>query len=280
MRAHRVTVAVLSGLLTGWLSMPLQALCVVVAGESADPTNPVDRTMALMKVAGAVLASHAELTGEALEPKGKLLPASAYSQQLGPELSRWMPTKDAWGRALYVGEDDDLIYVISFGADGRDDVDYRREFGSDDGDLSSTADRASPNLDIILEDDEFIQCPESAEEIARDDVNTIGEALDRYLREHQRYPGPTRGFEAVDGVAPDLPYAVALPRLDPWGRPFWYWSNDSQYVVISAGPDGELDEPYVGEDGFEGISLEGGDDVYRVRTPPYDDNVVDVVDAP
>src|SRR5262245_21496034 len=109
MRAHRVTVAFLSILLLG-------------AAAARTELDPAQRTMILMRVAGSILSAHQEFT-ENLLPEGQIGPVSATLSRLDPEIARWMPTKDGWGNPLRVAEDG-WLYVISYGADGREDVPY------------------------------------------------------------------------------------------------------------------------------------------------------------
>ena len=44
-------------------------------------------------------------------------------------------------------------------------------------------------------------------------------------------------------IADALPQGSRIPMLDPWGRPYLYWSSGTQYLVLSTGGDGRLDEP-------------------------------------
>jgi hypothetical protein len=44
-------------------------------------------------------------------------------------------------------------------------------------------------------------------------------------------------------IADELPQGSRIPALDPWGYPYLYWSSGTQYVILSTGSDGRLDEP-------------------------------------
>jgi hypothetical protein len=47
----------------------------------------------------------------------------------------------------------------------------------------------------------------------------------------------------LPNIADALPPGSRIPMLDPWGRPYLYWSSGTQYLILSTGGDGRLDEP-------------------------------------
>jgi hypothetical protein len=53
-------------------------------------------------------------------------------------------------------------------------------------------------------------------------------------------------LQSVYFISPDLSpvYIRRLPVKDPWGNEILYWSDQSEYVVLSMGADGVLDRPY------------------------------------
>ncbi len=78
------------------------------------------------------------------------------------------------------------------------------------------------------------------QKIAAGDVRMIAEGVRSFAVAQNNYPGDLNQF--IDAgvleqqLVPD--YVPALPQLDPWGRPYWYWTNGEHFVVGSGGADG------------------------------------------
>ena len=82
---------------------------------------------------------------------------------------------------------------------------------------------------------------------ARADVNNLMQALKLYRLDHQNYPTPTQGLQAlVERPSTEplpqnwRPYLDRLPN-DPWGRPYQYLNPGvkSEIDVLSFGADGQ-----------------------------------------
>jgi type II secretory pathway pseudopilin PulG len=77
------------------------------------------------------------------------------------------------------------------------------------------------------------------------DIRTIAVAVEAYATDHNAYPA----VRTIDDLAPLLEptYAKALPRVDGWGKPYFYEAQCNPrcvgYYVASAGKDGSLDRP-------------------------------------
>jgi len=236
-----------------FLALCIAAATTTVPAAAPEPTlDPATRTMILMRAAGAVLMGYSETGRPLAEPEQKLILGSTVGARIGPELARWLPVKDGWGRPLRFRFLDDEIIVISFGADGLPDLPY-------DEPVDPTAKppvrllESSPDRDIILVNDEFAQKPEtprsSAEQALRE-IRSIGTAMESFAVDNDRYPGPTSGLKTIGIVAGDLEptYIKELPRVDPWGEPYWVWSNGKSYVIVSGGSDAALDRGYLAGD--------------------------------
>ena len=78
------------------------------------------------------------------------------------------------------------------------------------------------------------------------DLRTIGTVMEAFAVDHNAYPGPTTGARPVEELAKQLEpmYIKKLPRTDLWGKPYYVWSTGKQYLVVSGGADGALDQKY------------------------------------
>ncbi len=74
----------------------------------------------------------------------------------------------------------------------------------------------------------------SYQRIAATELRSLSAALTMYAAELGSYP---RGgsFDALDALVPS--FIPALPRHDPWGRPYHYDSDGSSFTLWSEGPD-------------------------------------------
>jgi general secretion pathway protein G len=81
---------------------------------------------------------------------------------------------------------------------------------------------------------------------AQADISELKTALDRYYLDNGFYPTTDQGLQALvtppsGGRVPhDYEAGGYIQRLpvDPWGTPYQYQSDGSNYVVKSFGPDG------------------------------------------
>lgn len=221
-----------------------------VLSAIAAETGPVDETLLHMRVAGAVVAHlHERGTPIGIEQSVMSTLDDLY-RALDPEVRRWLPTRDGWGRPIHLLLDTDPR-LISFGADGRPDVDYLN--GDEPLYDPSTFDPTSPDRDIVFSDGDFDERPDpptTLAETAMEEIRVIGTAMEAFAVDLDRYPGPTDGLTIVGMLAPDLegPYVRELPRRDPWGRPYYVVSTDKAYAIVSAGADGLLESSYEGPD--------------------------------
>jgi len=76
--------------------------------------------------------------------------------------------------------------------------------------------------------------------VAATDVRVLAGGIQEYASDHNKYPaGPKPGSLSVEAIESELvpSYLTRLPRLDPWGQPYWYWTNGEHFVLGSGGPD-------------------------------------------
>jgi hypothetical protein len=232
----------------------VSGLAVTISSASAQPAplDPASRTMLNMRLSAAVLATFEEQGGRFPEPFPRLVGLERLAPALGSELRREFAPRDGWGQPLRMLLADPEIYLlISFGADGRPDLDYAELFASGGrrGGNADAPDPSSPDRDIVFSRGEFVQRPEapaSPAKRAMADLRSIGTAIESFAVDNDVYPGPTSGLTPIGVFVDDLEpsYIRTLPRLDPWGHPYLVNSDGKAYVVVSAGADGALELAY------------------------------------
>ena len=103
------------------------------------------------------------------------------------------------------------------------------------------------------------------------ELRSAGTACESFAVDNNIYPGPVEPIDSFTRVESDLEplYIRNLPIIDPWGHPYWFWSNTRAYGLVSYGSDGLPDYPYAawGVADFESLhtgttSQVGGDVVF------------------
>lgn len=74
----------------------------------------------------------------------------------------------------------------------------------------------------------------------------LGFCIESYSVDHDAYPVPARVLVPVATLeAPLAPYSNgALPESDAWHSAYQFWSDGSNYVIISSGSDGRPEMAY------------------------------------
>jgi len=225
------------------------ALAAALATQPTTPLDPQALTLLNVRLAGSVLQTYSDTGAVFPEPYGKLASLDSLKPLLGSELRRELATRDGWGRPLRVlVTDAKHTIIISYGADGVPDMAYEKLTESD-GRPSEDLDPTSTDRDTIAIGGIIVQQPRKPVTLSRQasaDIRTIGTAIESFAVDNDRYPGPTGGMQPVDVLVNDLEpiYIKQLPREDPWHRPYYVWSDGTQYVVVSGGADGLLDRSY------------------------------------
>lgn len=78
------------------------------------------------------------------------------------------------------------------------------------------------------------------------DMRSIGTAVESFAIDEDLYPEQSRDLLPVSLIVHSLQplYIKELPLLDPWGEPFLYWCNGTEYIIVSTGEDGRFDRNY------------------------------------
>jgi len=97
------------------------------------------------------------------------------------------------------------------------------------------------------------------------DMRNAATAVEGFARDEHRYPRQDRLGPIRDDMARLLEgtYIRTLPLRDAWDRPFLYWSNETDYVLISLGSDGRRAAELQTYRRPEGGGFVGDDILYR-----------------
>jgi hypothetical protein len=95
-----------------------------------------------------------------------------------------------------------------------------------------------------------------------EDIREIAQACEGFSTDTRRFPR-TQGWVPIERIALYLEpvYAHDLARLDEWENPILYWSDGSNYRILSTGEDGEMDRDWSGALEAHEVA-EGGDIVF------------------
>jgi hypothetical protein len=108
---------------------------------------------------------------------------------------------------------------------------------------------------VRLVGERVINGPKTASELlmqAMAELRTIGAAVESYAIDNGSYPPQSKGLQTVDFVSSmaSLVYIRNVPVKDPWDNEFLYWSDQTEYIIVSTGADGILNRPYSIEPGW------------------------------
>lgn len=231
-------------------SMRMIILVVVGLGLSSAIASPIEfddelsvednMTILDMSIAGHVL----EIMGLRHDTESKLVRLDSLLTDVDRPVRRRIPTRDAWGEALFVWGEGYGMIIVSAGADGRLDHDY---------DLSThlPVKQVLRGDDIIIASRQTLKVPltnRGRQRRTMADLRSIGTAVEAFAVDHNYYPGPTNGIVLVETMREHLEptYIRELPRIDAWERPFLFWSDGRDYMIVSLGSDGVEDIDYDG----------------------------------
>ena len=161
-----------------------------------------------------------------------------------------IPFKDGWNEDYLCLLLNENVIVLSKGQNGEHEFlksvetleDIKREFEGvpDFGDDLALA---------VGEGGEIINQPKvklGVSKRAMADMRSIATAVESFAIDNNVYPDQGGGLARLDvlqGMLQPL-YIKVLPMLDPWGEPFLYWSDGSQYILVSSGSDRLFDRSY------------------------------------
>jgi type II secretory pathway pseudopilin PulG len=80
------------------------------------------------------------------------------------------------------------------------------------------------------------------------DMRSVATSIEAFAVDNDQYPGPTDGFLPVGSLTDQLEpkYIRALPGNDAWGGELLYWSDTSNFKLVSKGSDGVMDQDWMG----------------------------------
>jgi hypothetical protein len=225
--------------------LPILAALFLASSAAPPVLDEASRTALNMRVTGGALQTFVEMGGD-LGLGDKLTTVETVVQAVDPEMRDVLATKDGWGNPLFLRSNGKVGFVlISYGADGQPDFRYDNAFG-----WRRTA--PTPGRDVIWTGGMFLAKPvrpgDSSEQAAQasEEIQSIAGAVRAYVKREGAYPD-TAGLRPVSALADQLASASGrtVPTTDPWGQPYFMWSDGRHSLVISGGSDGRLDRAYV-----------------------------------
>lgn len=215
--------------------------------QSAAGMRPeVLETFLRMRVVAAVVDTKA-VAGPIPGPTQGFVPMSWLRQRMPAQRRAWIVTRDAWGHSLRYWSDGTSYVILSLGSGGRPQFDY----GVDPPllDVPRGWAGSDPTDDLVILDGFAHRGPISMSESLRramSDMRATGTACESFAVDWNVYPGPVQPIGIVEQVESELEpiYIRVLPKIDPWGNPFLFWSDTRGYAIVSYGADGLPDFPY------------------------------------
>lgn len=236
-----------------WLLVALFAITSAVSpgfgAQSGDGLRPeVLETFLRMRVLAAVLDTQA-VESPFPGPTAGLVPVSSFGTQfMSRARSHGAAARDAWGNPLLYWSDGRDYLILSLGSDAKMQFDY-----------SATPPYANvrtgwagsdPTNDLLIVDGVAFRGPASESELLRramGELRTVGTACESFAVDNNVYPGPVEPTDVVariEAVLEGGAYIRVIPKVDPWGNPYLFWSDTTHYALISYGLDGAPDYPY------------------------------------
>ncbi len=208
----------------------------------------VESTMVVMRLAGTLLQEYAHEFGTYPSADGEIRPLVAVLTTDRQSGSHRVALEDAWGRPLLYRASACCYQLVSLGADGRPELDYKTLplFPSDRAEIIEAIDA---NGDLVLVNGHFVRRPFGPARAAIKTINSmnvIAMAMMCYAIDNNRYAGTSTSFALVSELAADLVpfYVPELPTRDGWGHPILYFSTGATFGLASFGPDGKPDRTY------------------------------------
>lgn len=186
-----------------------------------------------------------------------------------PDLYRGhLPLRDGWNEDFLCLTLDGNTLVLSKGENGEHQFlkgietleDIRKNFDQDPKFGDDMALAIGRGGEILSES--MIESAISKRAMA--DMRSIGTAVESYAIDNNSYPVQGGGLVPLTVLREIVEpfYIRYLPMVDPWDEPFVYWSDGSQYILISTGSDRLFDRSYLlgsdssGDNGYLGLSVD------------------------
>ena len=240
-----------SSVLVALLAMAAATRPAHCAPQPREGLRPeVLETFLRMRVVAAVLDTQAvELTYPAYPgPTDGLVPVSSLGSQVVSRVrSHGGSARDAWNNPLLYWSDGRDYLILSLGSDGMRQFDYSgaRPYAN----VRMAWAGSDPTNDLLIVDGVAYRGPASQTELLRramGEVRSVGTAVESFAVDNNIYPGPVDPIDLVARIETIVApiYIRVLPKIDPWGNPYLFWSDTTHYAVVSYGPDGIPDFPY------------------------------------
>jgi len=171
---------------------------------------------------------------------------------------------DPWGNPYLFWSDTTHYALVSYGSDGVPDFPYAT-WGRTEFEAMQAGPTSRFGADLVFASGQFVQWPAVVGQTspngnlrqAMADLRSAGTAVESFAVDYNVYPGPVAPIDLVDRIATSLEptYIRSLPKVDPWGNPYVFWSDTTHYALVSYGPDGTPDFPYAtwGQTEFEAL---------------------------
>jgi hypothetical protein len=200
-----------------------------------------------MRVVAAVLDTQAVESAYPGPTTGLVPLSSLGSHLLSRARSLGGSARDAWNNPLLYWSNGRNYLILSLGSDGTMQFNYDASPPYANA-LKGWAGSDSTN-DLLIVDGVVYRGPASQSELLRRsmaDLRTIGTACESYAVDNNIYPGPVEPIDSVTSIEADVEpiYIRVIPKVDPWGNPYLFWSDSLHYALVSYGPDGIPDYPY------------------------------------
>jgi len=240
---------------TGWAgSDPTNDLLIVDGVAYRGPASQSEllrRAMGELRSIGTAVESFAVDNNLYPGPIEPIDLVSRLEPVVEPIYIRVLPTIDPWGNPFLVWSDTTHYALVSYGPDGIPDFPYAT-WGRTEFEAMHAGPTTRFGADLVFANGEFVQWPAAGPgpndnlRRAMADLRSAGTAVESFAVDWNVYPGPVEPIDDVARIETILEptYIRALPKVDPWGNPFRFWSDTTHYAFVSYGPDGIPDFPY------------------------------------
>jgi hypothetical protein len=172
---------------------------------------------------------------------------------VAPFYIRSFPRIDPWGNPYLFWSDASHYALVSYGPDGVPDFPYAT-WGRAEFEAMQAGSTTRFGADLVFVNGEFVQWPAVVGQTspngnlrqAMADLRSSATACESFAVDYSAYPGPVDPIDQVTRIETSVEptYIRTLPKVDPWGNPYRYWSDTTHYALVSYGPDGIPDFPY------------------------------------
>lgn len=242
---------------TGWAgSDPTDDLLIVDGVAYRGPSSQSEllrRAMAELRRTGTACESFAVDNNVYPGPVEPIDVVATIEPELvqGGRYLRVLQKVDPWGNPYLFWSDRTYYVLVSYGPDGIPDSPYAT-WGRTEFEAMHAGSTTRFGADLVFANGEFVQWPATGPSPndnlrrAMADLRSAATACESFAVDYNVYPGPVDPIDLVARIETivEPSYIRALPKVDPWGNPYLFWSDTTHYALLSYGPDGTSDFPY------------------------------------